>query len=532
MHDAPLASLAIGRRAVLAGIGSATVLHCGFGASIPASAQTLDTAVPSQPFDFEWLTAQMRDRAAAAPLPVDRPEGFHTGFDYDDHRAINFDPARALWADGAGRFRMHAFHLGWLFAEPVQLYEVADGQTRPLAFTTDDFLYYDRVRDRVPAGAPLPGVAGFRISGPLNRPDIQDEIVAFLGASYFRALGRGNTYGLSARGLAIDTALGRPEEFPRFSAFWLERPATPDDAVTVHAALDSDACTGAFRFVIRPGRDTVMDVTARLFFRHEVGQVGLAPLTSMFLYSETNRAGYDDFRPNVHDSDGLMIQRRDGDVIWRPLNNPPRLSESWFVEQSPLAFGLMQRDRAFASYQDDEAHYERRPSLMVEPLSDWGRGAVRLVELPTDSEANDNIVAFWVPEVPLAPGQQHEFAYRLHWGAMAPEKLGDLAYIRETRSGTAGVAGADSDPNARKFVVDFAGGLLASLPYDAAVAPMVTVLGGEIAFQTLTKVDGSGDWRLVLDVTAPDGATVELTAHVAGYGRKLTELWLYQWVKQ
>ncbi len=532
MDDAGAASFAIGRRAVLAGAGGLAMLHCGFGAAGPAQAQTDQTTPGTEPFDFEWLTARMQALATEPAVAPDRPEGFFSSFDYDDYRAINFDPARGRWSDTGGPFRLQAFHLGWLFAEPVRIFDVVDGQATPLEFSTADFLYYDRVRDRVPAATGLPGVAGFRLSGPLNRPDVRDEIIAFLGASYFRALGRGTTYGLSARGMAIDTALGRPEEFPRFSQFWVQRPGTADASVTIYAALESASCTGAYRFVVRPGADTVMDVTARLFFRHEVGQLGMAPLTSMFLYSEKNRAGYDDYRPNVHDSDGLMIRRRDGDVIWRPLNNPPRLSESWFVEENPLGFGLMQRDRAFESYQDASAHYERRPSAFVEPVSDWGKGAVRLVELPTDSEANDNIVAFWVPEVPAAPGQRHDFAYRLHWGALPPDPGSDLAHVRETRSGAAGVAGADRNPDARKFVVDFAGGLLAALSADAQITPKVTATGGEIISMTLSKIDGSGDWRLVIDVAAPAGAIVELSAHIAGFDRKLTEMWLYQWVKQ
>lgn len=536
MNDADAASTAIGRRSVLAAVGGLTMLHCGFGAAGLANAQTaLPATAPvtgSQPFDFEWLTARMQALATEPAVTPDRPDGFYSSFDYDDYRAINFDPARARWSDSAGAFRVHAFHLGWLFAEPVRIYDVVDGQATPLSFSTADFLYYDRIRDRVPAQADLPGVAGFRPSGPLNRPDVRDEIIAFLGASYFRALGRGNTYGLSARGVTIDTALGLPEEFPRFSQFWLQRPAATDTAVTIYAALEGQSCTGAYRFVLQPGNTTVMDVTARLFFRNSVEQLGMAPLTSMFLYSEKNRAGYDDYRPNVHDSDGLMIRRRDGDVIWRPLNNPPRLAESWFVEKNPLGFGLMQRDRVFDSYQDASAHYERRPSAFVEPRSDWGEGAVRLVELPTDSETNDNIVAFWVPALPVTPGMRYDFDYRLHWGALAPEAGADLAHVRETRSGAAGVAGTPSDPEARKFVVDFAGGLLAALSADAPVTPKVIATGGEIMSMTLSKLDVSGDWRLVIDVAAPAGALVELSAHIAGFDRKLTEMWLYQWVKQ
>jgi glucans biosynthesis protein len=238
----------------------------------------------------------------------------------------------------------------------------------------------------------------------------------------------------------------------------------------------------------------------------------------------------------VHDSDGLVILRRDGDRLWRALNNPARLSESWLVEESPRAFGLMQRDRDFASYQDAAAHYERRPSVMVEPLGDWGRGAVRLVEIPTELEVNDNIVAFWVPEAKPVPGTPVEIAYRLHWGGLGVDPAGDpldeLAHVQETRAGTGGVSGVENTEGTRKFVVDFAGGLLAGLPAEAKVEAVATVQGGEIVVQTLSRVEATGVWRLVLDVRPEPGATVELGAHVAGYGRKLTEHWLCQWVTE
>lgn len=524
------------RRAFLAGLGGIAILHCSTILNGRASAQTtsLETApvpaVTEAPFDFDWLTENARVLSEQAAMPTVKAEGFFSDFSYDDYQAVQFDPKQARWATADSGFHLHAFHLGWLFAEPVTMYEVDGGVARPIIFTTDDFKYYDRVKDRVPPHEPLPGVAGFRLNAPLNRADLFDEIIAFLGASYFRAVGRGNGYGLSARGLAINTGLGKPEEFPRFSKFWIEKPVPFARDVTVYAALESASCTGAYRFVIRPGTNTVMDVTARLFFRTEVDQVGIAPLTSMFLFSEKNRTDFDDFRPNVHDSDGLAIHRRDGDRIWRPLNNPVRLSESWLVEESPRAFGLMQRDRDFDRYQDAVSHYERRPSLLVEPIGDWGRGAVRLVEIPTQQEINDNIVAFWVPDAKPVPGELREFAYRLHWGALPVDPAADIAFVKETRAGIGGVSGGKNADNTRKFVVDFAGGMLASLPADAKVEPVASISGGTIAVKTLSKIEGLNVWRLVLDVLPNSGETVELRAHVAGFGRKLTENWLYQWV--
>lgn len=525
------------RRAVLAGFGTLALLHCSTILVPMAQAQTApapktaqDPAAAGVSFDFDALTEEMRVLSQAEAVPAESVSGFFTGFTYDDYNSVQFNPKRARWAGPEAAFHLHAFHMGWLFAEPVKMFEIKGGIAQPIVFTTDDFLYYDRIKDRVPLHDPLPGVAGFRLNAPLNRADLFDEVIAFLGASYFRAVGRGNAYGLSARGLAINSGLNQPEEFPRFSRFWVEKPVPFAREVTVYAALESASCTGAYRFVIRPGTNTEMDVTARLFFRTEVDQVGIAPLTSMFLFSEKNRANFDDFRPNVHDSDGLLILRRDGDRIWRPLNNPALLAESLFVEENPRSFGLMQRDRDFENYQDAVSHYERRPSLLVEPLADWGRGTVRLVEIPSDLEVNDNIVAFWVPEAKPVPGKLTEYAYRLHWGMLPVDPAADVAYVKETRAGTGGVSGVENTEGTRKFVVDFAGGLLAALPPDATVEAVVTISGGQISSQTLSKIEAVNIWRLVMDVLPETGETVELVAHVAGYGRKLSENWLYQWV--
>jgi glucans biosynthesis protein len=194
-------------------------------------------------------------------------------------------------------------------------------------------------------------------------------------------------------------------------------------------------------------------------------------------------------------------------------------------------FGLDQRDRDYASYQDAEAHYERRPSLQVEPLGDWGPGAVRLVELPTDLEVHDNIVAFWVAEAKGArAGDARAYRYRLHWGNLDQSADPGLARVVATRAGEAGVAGVSGIAEGRKFVVDFAGGLLAQLPPDAAVQAVVAVSAGEVRSQVLEAVPEGGLWRLVLDMAPPATGVAELSAHLAGYDRKLTETWLYQWV--
>lgn len=499
-----------------------------------AQDSTTQPAAPAvaaaQQFSFDLLTEEMRQLATQPHQTAPAPEGFLGDLNYDDYRLIRFRDDRARWAEEPTRFRLAAFHMGWLFPEPVRLFEVADGQSSEMLFSTDDFEYLNDLAARVPEHAELPGVAGFRLNHPINRPDKWDELVAFVGASYFRALGRNSAYGLSARGLALNTATSQGEEFPRFSRFYMERDTAGGSTITVYATLEGPSVTGAYRFVITPGAETVMDVTARLFFRQDVTELGVAPLTSMFLFSEKNRAEFDDYRPNVHDSDGLRILRADGDIIWRPLNNPPRLTGSYFAETAPRRFGLHQRDRDFESYQDTGAHYERRPSLDVEPLGDWGKGNVRLVEIPSDLEANDNIVAYWVPEAPAKAGDAREFAYRLHWGDLSHDPDEALAYVFETRSGHGGFAGVEAQQGTRKFVVDYKGGMIGPLDGQTKIEPVVSVANGEVTSKVLEKIANTDIWRLVIDVSAAPDAVVELSAHLAGFDRRLTETWLYQWI--
>ena len=525
----------LSRRGVISGLFSTVALgalshpHTGLAqeaATSPTTAEPEKTA-----FDFELLTEMMRTAADQQPKPAEAVEGFLTEFDYDDYQRVRFDASRTRWADlENARFRLNAFHLGWLFNEPVHLNEVADGMATPMRFSTADFDYSD-VKTQIPENFEMPGVAGFRLMTPLNRADHYDELAAFLGASYFRALGRDNRYGLSARGLAINSGMPGGEEFPRFTDFWLERPHAETETVILYAALRSASVTGAYKFVITPGETTVMEVTARLFMRKTVQQLGIAPLTSMFLFGGADPGEFNDFRPAVHDSDHLVLNTRNGDTFLRPLTNPTRLEHTYLSAENPVSFGLIQRQREFDEYLDAQAHYERRPSLMVEPVGDWGKGAVRLMEIPTDLEGNDNIVAYWVPDAAPAKGESLEVSYRLHWG-MAPigDRSSSRARIVRTRIGKGGVSGVEGTTDRIKFVVDFEGGLIGNLPDDADVAPKVTVLRGDLVETILSPVDGTDLWRLVIEAVPEDPATtMELQAAINGYGRNLSETWLYQW---
>lgn len=497
-----------------------------------AAGATVEGAVAAQPFDFEVLTAIMRETAKGeSPPPPALPE-FLANLGYDEYKMIQFSKSHTRWATPGMDWHLVPFHVGWLFKEPVLIYEVQDGMASAMTFSTADFEYRNQLAEKIPADFALPGVAGVKLFYPLNRPDIFDEVISYVGASYFRALGVGSAYGMSARGLAINTGLSTAEEFPRFTAFWMEKPAPGAGTVRLWASLDSASVTGAYQFVIIPGEDTQVEVTARIFFRAAVQELGIAPLTSMFLYADVNRSSFDDYRGRVHDSDGLRVVRADGDVIWRQLNNPVQLASSYFSEERPQRFGLMQRNRDFTAYEDDEAHYERRPSVDIEPIGDWGKGSVRLVEIPSNLETHDNIVAYWVPSASPQPGDMLEIAYRMHWGMLRTADDEQLARVTATRGGIGGPAGVDNPPDSHKFVVDFEGGLLGRLPGDnTEIEPVISVNNGSADVVTMHKIDGLDIWRLVMDISSEKGVVCEISAHVAGYGKKLSEIWVYQWVK-
>ena len=525
-HPVYLAS----RRMFLKG-AAATALLVSSTALTPA----LNAATPqSGPFDFESFSQRMKDLAAQShqpPAPL--ASAFYANLDYDGYRRVQFNTERAKWIGDGHGYQVHGFPMGWLFKEPVTVFEIVDGDSHSIEFGGDDFNYFmDGEMKEAAESASFPGVAGFRINYPINRPEVADELVSFLGASYFRALGRDNIYGLSARGLLINSWRDGPEEFPRFSEFYLEKPAEPGP-MTLYAALESPSVTGAYRFIIHPAgedrQETVMEVTARLYFREAVAELGIAPLTSMFLFDDTNRAGFDDYRPQVHDSNGLLLEPSEGEPMWRPLNNAEWLGNSYLQDPSVKAFGLYQRGRAFETYQDAGAHYERRPSLRVEPIGDWGPGSVRLIEIPSKLEADDNIVAFWIPETPAAAGDEREFSYRLIWGDLLPDPKAPLAHVAETRIGLGGVSGVANDATLRKFVIDFAGGELQEMHPDTPFDVEATVSAGSIVSTAFSRIPANGMWRLVLDVDTAGQTLVELKASVGTEGRPLTETWIYQW---
>lgn len=501
----------------------------GLGGMAPLRALAAPLSTDTrQAFDHAWLKGEARALAARPYRPPSQgqvPEAVRA-LDWDQYQAIRFRPEHALWAQQGSRFRLQFFHLGLFYQTPVQLHEVHQGSARKIAYDKEMF---DHARSGLRT-ARLPddlGFAGFRVQ---YHTDWQRDVVAFLGSSYFRAVGAELQYGLSARGLAIDCGMDRPEEFPVFREFWFERPLPDADHLVVHALLDSPSVAGAYRFDIVPGNTLQMEVDCALYPRQAIERLGIAPLTSMFQHGENDGRMARDWRPEIHDSDGLSLWTGGGEWIWRPLANPAQLRFNAYADENPRGFGLLQRDRDFDHYQDDGVFYEKRPSLWIEPKSGWGRGSVHLAELPTPDETMDNIVAYWNPEEKPQAGQEWLFSYRMSWGTRMPYGS-PLAHVAATRTGIGGVIGRKRTYFSWRFVIDFSGGPLGMLGKTAAVEPVISASRGEIEIPSARPLHSLEGYRAIFDLRPTDESTepVNLRVYLRLNGKPLSETWLYQW---
>jgi glucans biosynthesis protein len=477
---------------------------------------------PARAFGFDDIAARAEQQARAPYQSAKRkPPAELQALTYDQYRDIRFRPDHALWRPDNLPFELMFFHLGKFQTESVRINEVTPQGVNHHPYKSADFDYGKNKLS--PQSWGDLGFAGFRAHYPLNNSQYKDEVVVFLGASYFRALGAGLHYGLSARGLAIDTVGGQGEEFPRYTEFWIVKPAAKANTLTVYALLDSPRASGAYQFDIHPGGETVIDVRARLFLRASVATLGIAPLTSMFAFGE-NQPHRTDFRPEVHDSDGLMVATGDGEWLWRPLLNPKQTLTTSFSMRKLRGFGLMQRDRNFSSYEDSEARYELRPSAWIEPVGTWGPGRVELVQLSTPDETNDNIVAYWVPDQLPARGQPLDISYRLHWQGTQQMQRPPGAWVAQTRVGRGFAELAEDE---QQFVVDFIGPSLSALPANAAVKAIVTApSNGQIVERNAFRVEATGAWRMIVRVKQLRPAeSTELRGFLQSDSNALTETW-------
>lgn len=484
---------------------------------------------PPEPFSYDWLKQHALDLASRPYQEPPRPDpSIVSKIDYDAHGKLRFRKEFSLYRDGV--YPISFQHVGMYFPKTVRMHAIEGPNAREVVY---DPSYFTIGPDQVAAGLPHEpsAFAGFWVHEPESKGDLDkvEPWATFLGASYFRGVGELGQVGLSARGIALAPGGPGPEEFPDFVSYWFEPAGSPHDPVTVYALLDGPSIAGAYRFLLYRTSGVVMDIEADLHPRRTVERLGLAPLTSMYWFSETAKPTMEDWRPEVHDSDGLAMWTGTGERIWRPLNDPPQISISSFVDRNPHGFGLSQRDRNFDHYLDG-VKYEKRPTAWVEPRGEWGSGAVQLVEIPTDDEIHDNICAMWVPDAPHGAGSHIAIAYRLHWLADEPYP-GELARCVATRLGRGGQPGQPRPKGVRKFMVEFLGGPLKTLPMGVLPEAVLTTSRGTFSYIYTEAVpdDVPGHWRAQFDLTVDGSEPVELRCFLRTGNTVLSETWLYQY---
>lgn len=502
------------------------VAAAGAQIALPARAQNANRA-PQFGFDDvvqrarELAKAPFEDSTPRLPEPFD-------ALDFDTWRDIRFKRDHALFSNINGGFRLETFHLGFLYRRAVTINIIRDGIAAPIPYSP---ALFDYGRLKVEKTPPVnTGFAGFRLNFPVNDPHVHDEVISFLGASYFRFLGRDQQYGLSARALCVEAGTSN-ETFPFFREFWVETPVAGSNRVTIYALLDGEAATGAYRFDLTVGQESAIDTQATLFPRRANVKFGLAPLTSMYLTGENDRRVRDGYRDELHDSDGLLIRNGADEWLWRPLGNPERERISSFLDANTRGFGLLQRDRTFESYQDLDLAYENRPSYFVEPTGNWGEGRVELIELPTQDETNDNIVASWTPAAAPEPGKPLAYAYRVTAGLDMP-RLAPNGRVVNTFEAPARALGSTepNDPGARRFLVDFAGGDLAYYVADPTEVEVVATTSRGRALRSGVVANAHIDGlRAMVDIAVKPGETADVRIFLRAHGRTLTETWTYPW---
>lgn len=493
--------------------------HVIDSAEAQALAQGFALGAPT-PFHPGIVTdaARVAAKLPYKPVPNDLPEHLRK-LTYDQYVGIRVKATARIWADENLGFVLEPLHRGFIFSAPVEINLVAQGQARRVIYNNSQFDF---------GGLPVPpigdiGFSGFRVLAPQNEKGLA-EIAAFQGASFFRALAQGQLFGTMARALSIKVADPRGEEFPRIRTFWIERPNLATNALVIHALIDSQSMTGAYRFTLHPGEATIIDTECTLFARTKVDNFGLATMSATVLSDAIDHRRPDDTRLTIADIGGLQMLTGKGEWLWRAVSNHETLQISTFVDENPRGFGFLQRDRRFGDYQDDAQHWELRPSLWIEPIGDWGAGGVELIEIPSDSEANDNVIAYWRPHQSLAVGSETAFAYRQFWCWNSPERPA-LALVTDTRSGRG------STGKRRRFLVEFKGNSLGDQQQSAAITPVLTAAPGSITLLRPYPTPINKTYRLLFEIDPGNATSSELRLVLEVAGKPISEAWLYRWTR-
>ncbi len=500
----------------LAMAGAISGATSAFGVALAAetAADSANQPTPFGPNTVLDLSRALAKKPYEAPKTT-LPDPFNN-LTYDQYVAIRPKPGAAIWSGDNVGFAIEPLHRGFVFSTPMDIYVVEGGFARKLTYDSSAFDFGKLV---IPANLPDIGFSGFRVLRTSEGGSY--EVALYQGASFFRAAARGQNFGVTARGLSIRTAEPQGEEFPIFRSVWIEKPTLTDSVLVIHALLDSPSLTGAYRFTLRPGEATIIDTEMTLTTRAAVDHFGLSAMSGTYVFGPLDHKRPDDIRPMVHEVDGLQMLTGKGEWVWRPISNRNTLQISAFSDSNPRGFGLLQRDRSFEDYQDDDAHWEVRPSLWIEPIGDWADGEVRLVEIPSDSENNDNIIAYWRPRASLAANAEIAYAYRQFWSWTPPARP-PLATVVESREGKVGAKW-------RRFLVEFSSDAFANPERLDQIKPNAAANPGRITGVRSFPSKERKTFRVVFDLEPTSDGVSELRLVLEADGKPASETWLYRW---
>lgn len=499
----------------LAMAGAMSGATSAFGVSLAATAaETANTPTPFGPNTVRDLSRALAKKPYEAPkAPL--PDPFNS-LTYDQYVAIRPKPGSAVWSGDNVGFAIEPLHRGFIFSTPMDIYIVEGGFARKLTYESSAFEFGKLV---IPPNLPDIGFSGFRVLRTVAGGSY--DVAIYQGASFFRAEARGQNFGVTARGLSIRTADPQGEEFPIFRSVWIEKPTLTDNVLVIHALLDSPSLTGAYRFTLRPGEATIIDTEMTLNTRAAVDHFGLGAMSATYLFGPLDHKRPDDIRPMVHEVDGLQMLTGKSEWVWRPVSNRNTLQISAFTDSNPRGFGLLQRNRSFEAYQDDDAHWELRPSLWIEPIGDWADGEVRLVEIPSDSENNDNLIVYWRPRTSLAANSEIAYAYRQFWCWSPPAKP-PLATVVESREGKFGA-------KLRRFLAEFTSEAFAKPERLAEIKPNIAAKPGRIVAVRTFPSKERMTFRVLFDLEPTSDGVSEIRLVLEAEGKPASETWLYRW---
>ena len=485
--------------------------------------KTVTASSSKQEINFEYVQKQAE---LLSKSKYNEPLKIKNDLTIDEYSQITFNASKALWMNEALLFRLEFFHLGYIYNTPLAVNEFKGLYSQDIRFTNDLFNFGNLNKDTSDKAKDLEGYAGLKILCQLNRPNQFDELISVLGNEKFRALGRYNIYGLYAAPL-ITIGINNKINLAHYTKFWLGKPESKSDHLTMCAIADSPEATIAFHYEIYPGDDTKVKTKSTIYPRIDTLSVGIAPMSTLYFSGINTLSRYNLYYSQFHYSDNLIISS-EKNVFSQPLENYEQTVVNEVKTKDIKFFGLSQRDRNYDHYQTLFIALHLMPTLWIKPDNDWQKGKVVLVETPANNPNTLNIYAFWVPEEKLHKGKVYSYDYTMHWAINEPDPDTGPGCVSSTK------VGLDGDNIC--FAIKFTGTMLKKLPAVANITSLTTISSNsKITDIKIQKDPFDNQWIALITASKPvkvdnKQSQVSLSCTLMYGNKPITETWMYKWI--